>query len=155
MQEKTFFVNKEGFATIVCPSCGKAKPFDSSRLPPNKTRLKVNCKCGEVFGAKIEFRKQYRKQVSLEGSYENQSHAGDVGKVVVLDISMGGVGFRTERGHDIATGNILTLTFTLDTNPPRTVTRKVRVLRVSGKDVGCAYLQQLARDPDIGLYLMA
>lgn len=155
MQEKTFYVNKEGFATIVCPKCGKAKPVDVKQLPPTKRRLRVQCKCGEVFRAHLEIRKQYRKTVELAGSYFNRSRDEDSGKVVVKDISLGGVGFETLRIHDIIKGDMLDLTLTLDTDPPREITRQVRVVRVSGHNIGGAFAQPLERDPDLGFYLMA
>lgn len=155
MQEKTFYVNNEGFATIVCPVCGHAKKLDTRKLPPDKKRLTVQCKCGERFHAHIEYRKQYRKFVNLPGSYENLSRDGDSGKIIVDDISMGGVGFHTVRIHDIISGDKLLLEFTLDTTPPREISRHVKVLRVSGRNIGSAYIHQAERDRDIGLYLMA
>lgn len=155
IQEKKFFVNKQGLATIVCPACGKSKVFDTNKLPPGKSSLRVKCKCGEEFKARFEFRKQYRKDVSLDGRYENRSRNGDAGDVVIDDISMGGVGFHTLEAHEIDQGHVLTLHFTLDTNPPRDISRQMRVMRVSGRNIGCSYVQPLDRDPDIGFYLMA
>ncbi len=154
MKEKTFYVNKEGYATLVCPTCGVAKNLDTSRLPPDKKNFRVKCTCGEVFKAHIEFRKQYRKAAQLPGHYVDRKRK-DSGKIIVEDISMGGVGFRTLRGHDIAVNDMLELTFTLDTNPPRTITRLVKILRINGNKIGCVYAQQLDRDRDIGFYLMA
>ncbi len=153
MVEKSFYVGEHGWVTIVCPHCGKAKDLEVCKLPPEKRKLRVRCKCAKIFVANIEYRKKFRKLVQLPGEYVNLD-TEDWGKIVVEDISMGGIGFSTVKRHDIKGGDLLELTFTLDTSPPRTVSKKVRVLRVDKLRIGSQYVMRMERDPDIGLYLM-
>lgn len=153
MVEKAFYVGEHGWVTILCPHCGKSKDLEACKLPPEKRKLRVRCKCQQVFVASIEYRKKFRKDVQLPGEYVNLD-TEDWGKIVVEDISMGGIGFSTVKRHDIKVGDQLELTFTLDTSPPRAVSKKVRVLRVDKFRMGSHYVMRMERDPDIGLYLM-
>lgn len=154
MIEKKFYVNREGLAMIVCPSCGKAKPFDVAKLPPGKMSLRVKCPCGTVFKAVIELRKHYRKETELIGSYKALDK-DDSGKVIMEDISLGGMRLQTVRPHDLVEGDTIEVNVTLDSKPPLEITRKLKVLRVQDRHIGCRYVQIADRDPDIGFYLMA
>lgn len=154
MIEKVFYVNRQGFTTIVCPACGMAKPLDTNKLPEGKKSLRVKCKCGQLFLAKIEFRKQYRKKTELAGKYIAHNK-DDSGRIIVEDISMGGMMLRTLRPHDLHEGDSIDVTVTLDTTPPREITRQLKILRIHDRSIGCRYLFPTDRDPDIGLYLMA
>ncbi len=154
MREKRFYVNGDGVVTIVCPNCGKIKPLNLNRLPANLKSLKVQCNCGEVFKARIEYRKKYRKPVELPGSYLDRKR-DEADKLLVLDISMGGMKLRTLRRHGMCAGDVIEVTFTLNTVPPRTITREVRIMHVTDLILGCAFTSSMDRDPDIGLFLMA
>ena len=151
--EKSFYVGEHGWVTIVCPHCGKAKDLEATKLPSSKYKLRVKCKCGNVFVANLESRKKYRKNVEIPGEYLNHTNE-DWGKIIIHDISMGGIGFSTVKRHDIMVGDHVELTFTLDTHPPRKVTKEVRILRVNKYTMGSQYIMRVERDPDIGLYLM-
>jgi len=64
---KTVYVNDTRQTTIICPNCGFAKNFDATKYKNMNQRLKARCKCGEMFGFILEFRKHYRKKVKLPG----------------------------------------------------------------------------------------
>ena len=66
---KTVYVYDDNQATIICDKCGFWKNIDTANFKNTKKRLKAKCKCGEAFKFRIEFRKNYRKNVRLSREY--------------------------------------------------------------------------------------
>jgi len=151
---QTVYVNKTNQTTVICPKCGFAKIFDTMKFKNTHRRLKAKCKCGEVFGFTLEFRKHYRKKAKLPGEYVIQRR-GEKGDIIVEDLSMGGIQFENLGPHQISIDDMLEVKFKLD-NPLRSEIRKmVRVIWVSDRTVGVMYSEPKGNDKDLGFYLKA
>jgi hypothetical protein len=151
---QTVYVNKTNQTTVICPKCGFAKIFDTTKFKNTHRRLKAKCKCGEVFGFTLEFRKHYRKKAKLPGEYVIQRR-GEKGDIIVEDLSMGGIQFENLGPHQISIDDMLEVKFKLD-NPLRSEIRKmVRVIWVSDRTVGVMYSEPKGNDKDLGFYLKA
>jgi hypothetical protein len=113
----------------------------------------IRCRCGEIFKARVEFRKHYRKEVKLGGIYKNLQ-TGQQGKITVVDLSLGGIGFKTFADHDFQAGDSLEVNFNLDDKKTSTVTLKVEVIRTQDQYVATQINDEYWRKKDLGFYLM-
>lgn len=148
----TFYVDVKDQVTLICPKCHKKKSIDATKFKNAKTALKVDCPCGEEFRCIFEFRKFYRKRVSLRGVYTNIK-TGEKGEVTVDSISLEGVGFMAESGHSIEPGQILTIDFILDNKMSTPVERTIKITSVRGNSIGAMFFGS-ARNKTVGFYLM-
>jgi predicted RNA-binding Zn-ribbon protein involved in translation (DUF1610 family) len=130
-----FFVNNENLVTFRCPKCGVSKTVDATKLKVASTRLKITCKCGETFRGEIEFRKYYRKSVKLFGKYLHLS-SPKRGEMIVVDLSMTGLGFTSSSPHGLKAGDHLDVFFKLDNKLRSDIRLKVVVRNVRGLFVG-------------------
>ncbi len=148
----TFYVDVKDQVTIICPKCAKKKSIDATKFKNSKSALKVNCPCGEEFRCIFEFRKFFRKRVSLQGEFTNV-RTGEKAEVVVDSISMEGLGFMAKTGHKIEPGQMLTVTFNLDNKMSTPVERTIKVTSVRGNSIGAMFFGS-ARNKTVGFYLM-
>ncbi len=148
----TFYVDVKDQVTIICPKCAKKKSLDATKFKNSKSALKVNCPCGEEFRCIFEFRKFFRKRVSLQGEFTNVK-SGEKGEVVVDSISLEGIGFMAKSGHEIETGQMLTVNFNLDNKMGTPVERTIKVTSVRGNSIGAMFFGS-ARNKTVGFYLM-
>ncbi len=148
----TFYVDVKDQATIICPACRNKKSIDAGKFRDVKAALKIKCPCGEEFRCVFEFRKYYRKQVRLEGSYANLK-TKTRGDVIVDSLSLEGVGFTTLDDNRIEPGDTLTIRFTLDNAVHTEVERAIKVTSVRDRSVGAMFFGG-ARNKTVGFYLM-
>jgi len=148
-----FFVTSQKQATIRCPECGVTKTFDVTQLNRSSSRFKVTCKCGETFRAAIEFRKHYRKTVKLAGTYThlNSPKRGDM---MVVNLSMMGLGFTTSTPHGLKVGDVLDVFFRLDNRLRSEIRLKVVIRNTRDLFVGAERTDTALTAQDLGFYLM-
>jgi DNA-directed RNA polymerase subunit RPC12/RpoP len=149
---KKIFVDDANQATIVCPKCGFEKNIDVTDFKNTQKKLKVKCKCGETHPFIIEFRRRYRKDVSLPGEYINQGK-GEQGEIIIRELSMSGIRFESLRPHKISTNDTLDVTFNLD-NPMRSKIRRVfKAIWVRDRMIGANCSDPRLYEKDLGFYL--
>ena len=148
---KTVYVDDTDQATIICPKCGFLKNIDVTDFKDTQKRAKVTCRCGEVFRFKIEFRKNYRKNVNLPGEYIIKGKR-EKGEILVKDLSLRGIRFETLRPHQISTHDTLEVKFKLD-NPKRSeIHKQYNVIWVRNRIVGAHYSDPPFYDQVLGFY---
>jgi hypothetical protein len=148
----TFYSDDVGQVTVLCPKCGFAKQIDATKFKITQKDLKAKCKCGEVFKFTIEFRKHYRKNVSLPGEYSIRESA-ESGEIIIENLSLGGIQFATLRQHRISTNSIVMLKFTLN-NPARTeIHRSAKVMWIKGHIVGAQFIEPKLFERDLAFFL--
>jgi hypothetical protein len=142
-------VAQNGQAVLCCPKCGSSETIDTD---DKSHTFKIACSCGVSIRARLEHRRSYRKKVSLSGSY--QLRGNEVrGKIIVENISMGGIGFSCLRKPDLKKGEQLDITFTLD-NPKRSSVKLwVEIIHIHHKYVGAKRYDTLMGQSDLGFYL--
>jgi len=149
---KTVYVNDANQASITCPKCGFTKALDMTNFKNAQKSLKGKCRCGEVFGLNIEFRKNYRKKVRLAGEYRINGK-GKKGEIIVEDLSMNGIRFVNLGFHQISIDDTLEVQFQLD-NPMRSeINKLVQVVWVKDKMVGAKFSELDTFKLEIGFYL--
>lgn len=147
----TFYADKEGNATVVCPACGYAKTVNAYKANIARKELKTKCKCDHVFRLIIEIRTIYRKEVNLTGQCEHlKTKKREV--IQIADISMDSIGIKHPSPIDIAIGDRLKIAFRLDNAMNSKINLLVEVKRISGPFVGGIFVGPKP-EPALGFYL--
>lgn len=99
-------------------------------------------------------RAYYRKTVSLAGEYTRQSN-GEIGEMLVEDLSFQGLRFVTLLPHTLQSGDRLVVRFRLDDAKRTHITKPAEVRFVQERHVGAHFQQSVSMDKDLGFYLMS
>lgn len=154
MKETKVYIGADGSAAVVCPYCGVVKKVHTEQFK-NKSFIKARCGCKAVFGVKFEFRKHFRKQVSLAGTYAILPDRSFTFQVKIRDLSKEGIGFEVMGRSLPRPGDELWVEFTLDDAHRSEISRKVIVRNVRGRQVGCQFSEAELYDKKLGFYLMS
>jgi hypothetical protein len=114
--------------------------------------MKATCQCGEVFRVTLEFRRHRRKKVRLDGEYSVVgSH--EKGRIIIEDISAGGVRFASLKPHYISRSDMVILTFKLDNTMKTEIKKVVKIIWIIDRTVGAQYVDQKPLEPELESYL--
>jgi len=150
---KKVYVDDNNHAMIICPKCGFEKIVDAKDYRNTKNTVNGKCKCIESFQFTLEYRKHYRKDVSLPGEYIVRK-SGEKGEIIIRELSLTGIRFEILRPHKILTNDRLDVTFKLD-NPMRSEIRRVfKVIWVRNRMVGAKCGEPKLYEKDLGFYLI-
>jgi hypothetical protein len=139
---------------ITCPNCRNTKVVDVAKYRGAKSPIKARCNCGCVFDVSLkDLRRFYRKKANLPGSY-SCTNMGKTGVVRVKNLSYSGVGFQTEKEHEIEVGDILGIRFMLDDGKKTELRRTVEVKSVRGRSIGAEFCDSQGFDAELCYYLM-
>lgn len=155
---KTFesFVNKEKYTTIVCPYCSHSYRVytGSKEFKRSKQKLKAKCKCEQVFTIKLNFRQFYRKPVNLTGKVKKISVSSNSWvPVKIVNLSMSGLRFHPPPSSEMAVGDRIEITFTLDDKQKTNIHKELRITNTADGDYGGEFLNLAAEEKRLGYYL--
>ena len=148
----TVYPNSDGVVAFICPNCGYDRALTEDEKKKYKTFFGVDCKCGKKYECHVEYRKNYRKEVTLYGDYF-QEESWTSGEIQVKDISLGGVGFYTLEPHQLQLGDIIKVRFRLDDLKATTINRPVEVRFIKDKFIGAQFTEKQLYEKDLGFYL--
>ena len=109
-------VQKNGTVPGTCPFCGAVRRYPSEAFGM-RSAVEVQCSCGNSFFLLAEFRKAYRRQVSLSGAYACRSSGQEAQAQTVVrieNLSMTGAGLAVGGNHGLAQGDELVLQMVFD-----------------------------------------
>ncbi len=149
----TFYADKEGIATIVCPACGYVKTVNAFKSGIARKKFKTRCKCDHIFRFIIEIRTIYRKEVNFTGQCEHvRLKKREV--VQIKDLSQNGVGFKHPAPFGITVGDRLKVAFRLDNAMSSKISLLVEVTRIDNQFIGARFIGPKP-DPALGFYLQS
>ncbi len=158
-------VGKGKRVVLSCPDCLIVKEIPVDKFAGKKHFLTVNCPCGTTYGVNLNFRQQYRKDVSIGGYFTSGEESvglvdsGSVPTVAIncriKNISLGGLGFTALSRVRVQVGDRLRVKFTLDKEPPEIIEKEVIVRGISDNYIGCEFIEETGfSDRTLGFYLM-
>ena len=105
------------------------------------------------FTVQLDFRRNFRKQTSLHGTYEVLSKGAHGGGIIhITNISRGGLGFTVSGLHDIQKGQLVQVEFQLN-DKKKTVLNKQAVIRTVNKNsIGCEFRYNTDTDKALGFF---
>jgi hypothetical protein len=148
------FVKGDDEAIIVCPVCDSAKTISVTQFRHRLHLIKVKCKCGHLFKVQLEFRRHFRKNTDLEGTYKMKPPAVGGGKIKVKNLSLLGACFEVRGIHDLKTEQQGSLVFTLNNRQETVLFKKVIIKSITGNRIGCEFVQDRAFEKELGFYLL-
>ncbi len=149
------YVTPAGDAIIKCPECERVRTLTVDKFRGSKHVLNVKCSCTKVFRVSLEFRKFYRKQARLSGDYFLLPEKKHRGRMVVVNISQGGIGLDIMGNHGLNPGQEIQVCFTLDDKHGSVIDRRAVVRVVSKNNVCCEFMgKSSAHEKALGFYLM-
>ena len=154
MEPQKAFVREDGTTVLKCPFCRDARIVSVQKIKDKKKVVKIKCSCQESYSVSLELRKLYRKSTSLSGRYVNLSLNNENCRMIVKDVSMGGIGFEAVGKTHIKKEDEIEVTFTLDDTHSSVIKKQVVVKMVRDKFAGCEYVQPRAYDKTLGFYLL-
>lgn len=154
MKTTTVHVRNDNTATLTCPACGSIKQFSAEPYLLKQHTMAVRCHCQESFSVLLNFRRHYRKQTNLPGTYEIASEGGMGGGIIQINnISRSGVGFTVSGLHRIEKDQEIRIEFQLN-DKNKTVLKKLAVVKsVRQNAVGCEFKNNVEMDKALGFFL--
>lgn len=150
-------VRDNNTATLVCPACGTIKHVAADQFRHGRHIITVRCRCQQTFSILLDFRRHYRKQTSLPGTYAF-THQGEIsggGLIHIHNISKGGVGFTISGLHRIECDQELLLEFQLNDKKKTVLKKLVLVKSVQQNAIGCQFKNNVEMDKALGFYLQS
>ncbi|MCK4838137.1 MAG: PilZ domain-containing protein [Desulfobulbaceae bacterium] len=149
------YVTPSGVAIIKCPDCEMIRTLTVDKFRGTKHILNIKCSCKRLFRVKLEFRKFYRKKAELSGDYVLLPEKIHRGRLMVVNISQGGVGVHILGTHRLSAGQEIQICFTLDDKHGSVIDRRAVVRVVSKNNVCCEFKGNgSSHDKALGFYLM-
>jgi hypothetical protein len=148
------FVRNDDTATVICPACQTAKDIAVGKFRHCKHTITIHCHCQETFKVSFDFRRHYRKAVSLNGTYEIISKGRVGGGILQInDISRNGLGFTVSGQHQIEEGQNLRVEFQLNDKKKTLLKKEVIVKEVQQNSIGCQFKDNVEMEKDLGFFL--
>ena len=155
------FVTSTKQVTFTCPECEHPRIVNLSDHAGLKkaTTVKIRCKeCGHQYRAILERRQQYRKPVSLPGTFTHLKGGRpvDKGNMVVRDLSRGGVKLEVIQQASFAIGDKLIIEFRLDDAKRSPISKEVEIKKIFNDGIGVEFTSVHASDPSdraLGFYM--
>lgn len=146
-------VRDDHTATLVCPACGSIRQIAADRFRQTRHTVKVQCRCQQTFEVLFDFRRHYRKQVNLTGTY--QIVGGGGGLITLNNVSRSGVGFTVSGLHRIEKGQRLQIEFNLNDKKKTFLKKLALVKSVRQNQIGCQFEDQAEMERDLGFFLQS
>jgi hypothetical protein len=154
------FLSDKNTALFECPKCHKSKEADVSKYKNLETsiKLKVKCRCGNVYDVILERRRQFRKGTHLPCKFHYTSLSGEEqnGVMTVLDISKGGFKLKMLIEPKFKKGDIIEVEFNLDNSSKTLIQKQVFVRNIKSTIVNvelCSFDPNDSGDKAIAFYL--
>jgi hypothetical protein len=151
-------VNEKGKAWINCEKCRNSTSVDMKEINLTGNIINYKCaKCETEFDVLCEFRKSFRKDVNLEGTFVQQHPRGNnAGKMEVKNISKIGIMIKIQGKSIIKPGYILKVTFILNDTNRTNINQLIEVKWVNGQMMGGEFIQQdMWTKQQLGFYFMS
>lgn len=152
----TAHADSNGMAIITCPYCGIIKKVSVSKFKNSKHQISTRCQCGKQFDLQLNFRSNYRKDVTLTGMFKVvapiPSHWCEM---IVRDISRTGVGFKNTDTVEVKEGYALRVRFKLDNIKKTLIEKDVVVKIVKDRYAGCEFKNLALEEKELGFYLFS
>jgi hypothetical protein len=150
----TVNVRANDTATIACPACETIKHISTQQFRYARHTITVRCQCQHSFTVLLNFRRFYRKQTSLTGTYAPTGKGGAGGGFIhVNNLSRNGIGFTVSGMHQIEKGQEIQLEFQLNDKKKTTLKKRAVVRSVRQNAIGCEFLGSGELDKDLGFFL--
>jgi len=157
MQITKTYISRNNTAAISCPKCAKSRNINVEKYRYKRHTIKVRCSCRHQFAVLLDFRKYFRKETNLDGTYTMVGPAAGSGILNILNISKIGIGFSlgysVSGSHKIVPGQKVRVTFQLDNKKKSVISKTITIRTVHDHYAGGEFDLNEAFEKDLGFYL--
>ena len=149
---ETIYTDDTNQVSIICPKCKSETKIDTTNFKDTQNKLEGKCICGEPYQFNIEFRKRYRKDVSLPGEhmFPGITHKEDI---IIKEISFTGIQFESPKRHKISKDDLLEIKFELDDRLKSNIRKLVKVIWVRDHIIGAHFIETKLFEGELESYL--
>lgn len=139
-------VNGEKPVTVHCPFCERTFSISVSEYKNKSRELTIRrCTCNRHFSVVLNFRRYQRRSVLIVGEAVNLAeHKNGWTVMTIMNISKGGLRFRTLEPVPMQVGDKLRVRFTLDTPQDLLIDEEVVVRNNSESEFGCEFMSPIS-----------
>lgn len=159
--QQPVFPRDDGLVLLTCPRCGLQESVALGQFEKLGDAIQVSCPCRKQFLAVLEKRRYFRKSVRLDGYFSIGGDLGPIGAngniwgpMVVEDLSKAGLRFSSSNANHARPGDLMMVRFNLDNTNQSLIHKAVRVISVTGNEVGCKFEGADSYDITLGFYFM-
>lgn len=153
------YLNNNRQGVVTCIYCGVKRPINMSNYTDNYIggkSLKVKCSaCGRVFHVKFDLRRYHRINVNLLGKILHLPARKEMGNVILVSLSISGIGFITSDSDSLKMDNIYEIIFYLDDDNHSIICEEVVVKRINGSFVGSEFYHNDRYNYELDFYIMS
>ena len=150
-------LSSQNEATFLCKNCGNAVTREISKFihAPTAIRVKCKCKCGHLFWALVDRRRNYRKISKLLGICLYVMSSGHIKRRVIttLDISSSGLQFSIYGQPEFKLRDKIIYQVRLDDSAHTEIKGRGLVKRIRSNRVGMEFIT-IDRPGKLSFYLM-
>jgi len=160
------YAAKDETVAIRCPECDRESLVHTAKI--SKYELKVRCTCKKIFLLQLELRKKRRRSVSIDGFFQKLEQTDELEerpkdslrvsikfRCKIKNISQEGIGVLTERKHELQTGDVLLVSFTIGETKAWPLEKTVVVRHIDDNYLGCEFTEDHKNDKQIGFFTLA
>ncbi len=135
-------VNGENPVTLGCPFCDRTFSLSPAEIKNNGRKLTIRrCTCNRHFQIVLNLRRFQRRNVLIVGEAANLSENNSGWTVMtIVNLSKGGIRFRTLEPVPMRVGDKLRVRFTLDTPQDILIDEEVVVRNSRESEFGCEFM---------------
>jgi len=139
-------VNDEKHVTVHCPFCERTFGISVSESKNNGRELTIRrCTCNRHFRVVLNFRRHQRRSVLIVGEAVSLTeHNNGWNVMTIMNISKGGLRFRTLEPVPMQVGDKLRVRFTLDTSQDLLIDEEVVVRNKRESEFGCEFMSPVS-----------
>ena len=114
--KQKYYIGNYDKINIRCLACRRVQSVMAADLKFKQHVIKVSCPCSHSFVVNLEYRKSYRKQFNIAGSYRKIHESIEKEKsCTVINISTGGIGLTITNDNTIQIDDELIVYFRIGT----------------------------------------
>ncbi len=155
MEMITAHILKDDFAVICCPFCGLRKRVPAHKFRNTKHKITVRCQCKKRFEVQFNFRKNYRKNIAIDGVFMTVSSDVPTERMMhISDLSRTGLYFKMIDTVVVKQGDELVVRFNLDDTRQALIEKRVVVKLINDNFLGCEFTELDLYEKELGFYLL-
>jgi hypothetical protein len=121
-----------------------------------KKSSKFQCNtCRKSFHITFDLRGYHRVNINISGEIFHTYTEAETSNIIIISLSVGGIGFIINSELEVKTGDIYTIKFQLDDKYSSVICEDITVKRIDGRFVGAEFYQSDSYNHDLDFYIVA
>ena len=151
------YLNENRQGVVACVHCGVKYPINMSNYTDHsggEKPFKVKCgTCHTIFHITFDHRRYQRTPVNFPGKIFSAQTEKDIGDIIIISLSFGGIRFIINNNIDIQTDTMYAIQFQLDDEQSSVICEEIVIKRVDGCCVGAAFYPSERYNHELDFYL--